>query len=98
AGERHHLDFDPGFEFRQRTRRRDQMTDLQRLILSRRSFTAGAFALAASPLLAKFASAQTPVAFEEGAEGELEIFSWWTTGGEAAGLDQLFAAFSAGSP
>jgi glucose/mannose transport system substrate-binding protein len=78
------------------------MTDLQRLIqrsrLNRRGFTAGAAALAATPLLGRFASAQTPVAFEEGAEDELEIFSWWTTGGESAGLDQLFAAFSAGSP
>lgn len=78
------------------------MTDLQRLIqrnrLSRRGFAAGAAALAASPLLARFASAQTPITFEEGAEEELEIFSWWTTGGESAGLDQLFAAFSAGSP
>ena len=27
---------------------------------------------------------------------QLEVFSWWTTGGEAAGLDQLFAAFYGG--
>ena len=32
-------------------------------------------------------------------EDQLEIFSWWTTGGEHAGLEQqLFAAFTAGSP
>ena len=31
-------------------------------------------------------------------EASLEVFSWWTSGGEAAGLDQLFAAFTAGSP
>jgi glucose/mannose transport system substrate-binding protein len=31
-------------------------------------------------------------------EAELEIFSWWTTAGEAAGLDELFKAFSAANP
>lgn len=31
-------------------------------------------------------------------EASLEVFSWWTSGGEAAGLEQLFAAFAAGSP
>ena len=31
-------------------------------------------------------------------EASLEVFSWWTSGGEAAGLEQIFAAFSAGSP
>ncbi len=30
--------------------------------------------------------------------GELEIFSWWTGGGEAAGLDALIAQFSAMYP
>ncbi len=30
-----------------------------------------------------------------GASGKVEIFSWWTSGGEAAGLDQLFQAFKA---
>jgi len=28
-----------------------------------------------------------------GLTGELEIFSWWTTGGEAAGLEALFALY-----
>ena len=31
-------------------------------------------------------------------EDQLEIFSWWTTAGEAAGLDELFKAFSASYP
>lgn len=31
-------------------------------------------------------------------EAELEIFSWWTTAGEAAGLEELFKAFSAKNP
>ena len=31
-------------------------------------------------------------------EAELEIFSWWTTAGEAAGLEELFKAFTASNP
>lgn len=71
------------------------MTD--RIRINRRMFAAGAAALAATPLLrgsSAFAQA-TPSA--EG-EAKLEIFSWWTSGGEAAGLDELFKAFSASSP
>jgi glucose/mannose transport system substrate-binding protein len=33
-----------------------------------------------------------------GATGELEVFSWWTSGGEAAALDALFQAYSAQYP
>jgi glucose/mannose transport system substrate-binding protein len=32
------------------------------------------------------------------ASGDLEIFSWWTGGGEAAGLDALIAAFTEANP
>ncbi len=32
------------------------------------------------------------------AEGKLEVFSWWTSGGEAAALDTLFQSFQAASP
>jgi glucose/mannose transport system substrate-binding protein len=32
------------------------------------------------------------------ATGEVEIFSWWTSGGEAAALDELFKAFMAANP
>ena len=64
--------------------------------ISRRGFVAGSAALAVSPLLARGVGAQaTP---SPDAEAKLEIFSWWTSGGEAAGLDQLFAAFKATSP
>ncbi|MFQ5436496.1 MAG: ABC transporter substrate-binding protein, partial [Anaerolineae bacterium] len=31
-------------------------------------------------------------------EAELEVFSWWTSGGEAAALDALFNAFSSAQP
>ena len=64
--------------------------------ISRRGFVAGSAALAASPLLARGVGAQaTP---SPDAEAKLEIFSWWTSGGEAAGLDQLFNAFKATNP
>ena len=32
------------------------------------------------------------------AEGKLEVFSWWTSGGEAAALDSLFKAYSESNP
>lgn len=71
--------------------------------VSRRTLVAGSAALAATPLLkvsgvgAQATPAASPVASGP-AEAQLEIFSWWTTGGEAAGLDQLFKAFSAKWP
>jgi len=33
-----------------------------------------------------------------GATGQLEVFSWWTSGGEAAALDTLFEAYNANNP
>jgi glucose/mannose transport system substrate-binding protein len=71
--------------------------DLRTTRVNRRAFVAGAAALAATPMLrggSAFAQA-TPM---PDAEAQLEIFSWWTSGGEAAGLDQLFKAFAATSP
>jgi glucose/mannose transport system substrate-binding protein len=35
---------------------------------------------------------------DESVTGDLEVFSWWTSGGEAAALDALFAAMSANYP
>lgn len=49
-------------------------------------FGASAFAQDATPA--------SPVADED----QLEIFSWWTTGGEAAGLEQFFEASRANNP
>ena len=40
----------------------------------------------------------TMAAQEGEAEDQLEVFSWWTAGSEAAGLEKLFDAFRAGSP
>jgi glucose/mannose transport system substrate-binding protein len=65
--------------------------------ISRRSFVAGSAALAAAPMLARGVGARQATPMPD-AEAKLEIFSWWTSGGEAAGLDQLFAAFKATSP
>ncbi|MGI8406634.1 MAG: ABC transporter substrate-binding protein [Thermomicrobiales bacterium] len=68
--------------------------------ISRRTFAsgaaAGAAALAFSPLLRAGAQNATPAGGAP--EAELEIFSWWTTAGEAAGLQELFKAFSEASP
>ncbi|MCK6578724.1 MAG: ABC transporter substrate-binding protein [Anaerolineae bacterium] len=38
------------------------------------------------------------VAQDETVTGDLEVFSWWTSGGEAAALDALFAAMNAAYP
>ena len=65
--------------------------------ISRRGFVAGSAALAAAPMLARGVGARQATPMPD-AEAKLEIFSWWTSGGEAAGLDQLFAAFKATSP
>ena len=70
--------------------------DLMARSLNRRTFAGTSAALAASlPLMRAGAQDATPAAE---AEAELEIFSWWTTGGEEAGLQQLFDAFSAQYP
>ena len=74
--------------------------ELTRTPVSRRTFATGAAAgvaaLAFSPLLRAGAQNATPAGGTP--EAELEIFSWWTTAGEAAGLQELFKAFSETSP
>jgi glucose/mannose transport system substrate-binding protein len=45
-----------------------------------------------------FAQEGTAVAPDTSVTGDLEVFSWWTSGGEAAALDELFKAFTAGYP
>jgi glucose/mannose transport system substrate-binding protein len=44
------------------------------------------------------AEATDEAAGEAAATGELEVFSWWTSGGEAAALDALFQAYGAQYP
>ncbi len=69
---------------------------ISRFSLNRRAFAGGSAALVATaPWLRASAQDATPAG---DAEDQLEIFSWWTTGGEAAGLQQLFDAFSAQWP
>jgi len=67
---------------------------------NRRRFLVGSAALAATPLAGSCAFAQgaTPPAGAGNGEAQLEIFSWWTTAGEAAGLDQIFQAFMSNNP
>lgn len=68
---------------------------------SRRRVVGGsAAALAVAPFArfggSAFAQDSSPAA--GAGEDQLEIFSWWTTAGEAAGLEELFKAFSAANP
>jgi len=51
----------------------------------------GSYGIVAAQDASPAASGGTP-------EDQLEIFSWWTTAGEAAGLEELFKAFSAQYP
>jgi glucose/mannose transport system substrate-binding protein len=49
-----------------------------------------------SPLIAlasMFALVQAPVSSQAAGEKKLEVFSWWTSGGEAAALDALFNTY-----
>ena len=70
-----------------------------RFTLNRRTFAGGsAAAVAAAPWLRASAQDASPAPVGGQGEDQLEIFSWWTAGSEAAGLEELFAAFSAVAP
>jgi len=56
-----------------------------------------AIALALS-LATAAVSLLAPASVSAQADNQLEVFSWWTSGGEAAALDQLFAGFGARRP
>jgi glucose/mannose transport system substrate-binding protein len=62
---------------------------------SRRKVVLGSAAVLAAAPLARYGIV---AAQDEAPEDQLEVFSWWTTAGEAAGLEELFAAFSAENP
>jgi glucose/mannose transport system substrate-binding protein len=53
---------------------------------------------AAEEEAAEPAPAESALTPEGAADGKLEVFSWWTSGGEAAALDALFEAYSAANP
>jgi glucose/mannose transport system substrate-binding protein len=63
-------------------------------------FLVGACAPAATPTAAPTTAAtQAPAATEvSGAGQKLEIFSWWTNGGEATGLNKMYEIFTAENP
>jgi glucose/mannose transport system substrate-binding protein len=68
---------------------------------NRRTFVLGSAAVFAAAPLGTYGivAAQDASPMAGGTpEDQLEIFSWWTTGGEAAGLQALFDAFSAQFP
>jgi glucose/mannose transport system substrate-binding protein len=44
-------------------------------------------------IAALFAIGQAPLRSEAAGENKLEIFSWWTSGGEAAALSELFNVY-----
>jgi glucose/mannose transport system substrate-binding protein len=58
----------------------------------------GCAAPAAAPAGEEAAPAEGGEAMAEGEGGELEVFSWWTSGGEAAALQALFDAYNAAYP
>lgn len=63
--------------------------------VNRRNFTLGS----AAAFAAVTVMPGVKIAAQDGeAEDQLEIFSWWTAGSEAAGLEKLFDAFLATSP
>src|SRR5246127_5248441 len=41
-----------------------------------------------------FALVQAPLSSHAAGEKKLEVFSWWTSGGEAAALDALFTVYN----
>jgi len=45
-----------------------------------------------------FALIQAPLSSQAAGEKKLEVFSWWTSGGEAAALDALFSAYKKQNP
>jgi hypothetical protein len=47
-------------------------------------------------LAALFALVQAPVSSQATGEKKLEVFSWWTSGGEAIALDALFTVYKKG--
>src|ERR1700746_839835 len=54
-----------------------------------------------SPIVALatvFALVQAPVSSHAAGEKKLEVFSWWTSGGEAAALDALFKVYKQNDP
>lgn len=69
--------------------------------ISRRSFTLGSAAAFGAVTIApgiKLAAQEASPAADVEFEDQLEVFSWWTAGSEAAGLAKLYAAFSAVAP
>jgi len=75
------------------------MSFLKSIRINRRKIVLGSAATVAVAPFANYGigAAQDATPAGDGEE-QLEIFSWWTTPGEAAGLQELFDAFSAGNP
>ena len=48
--------------------------------------------------VALFTTVAAPLCSEAADERKLEVFSWWTSGGEAAALDVLFKVYKKQNP
>jgi glucose/mannose transport system substrate-binding protein len=66
--------------------------------INRRQFAAGSAVFATVAVMPGIRVAAQDASPAAEAEDQLEIFSWWTAGSEAAGLEKLFAAFSEVAP
>ncbi|HRV91797.1 MAG TPA: ABC transporter substrate-binding protein, partial [Anaerolineae bacterium] len=53
---------------------------------------------AEEPAAEEAAAVEEPAEEAAPASGKLEVFSWWTSGGEAAALDALFKSFNDSNP
>ncbi len=62
------------------------------------SLLIGAMVLASCKATPTAAPTAVPTTAPEGPSGDLEIFSWWTAGGEAEGLNAMFEVFAAEYP
>src|SRR5207302_11154918 len=65
------------------------------VLMIRKRYSAIAFAVS---LATAAVSLLAPASVSAQADNQLEVFSWWTSGGEAAALDQVFAGFAARRP
>lgn len=71
------------------------------MAMSRRFFLAAAGvvgATAGTGLLSACSSGTKSVTGANGSPGQLEVFSWWTAGGEKDALDALVSVFNQGNP
>jgi glucose/mannose transport system substrate-binding protein len=75
-----------------------QQGDIHNMTISRRTFLAAAGFTAGTGLLSACGSGTQATTGLNGASTQLEVFSWWTAGGELQALDSLRANFNLHNP